>query len=229
MSSEDTKERSSARSAIIAIVVGVSITAITAVFGYMWSYWDGIRKDKLEFTNEQIEKLYGPLHALAQGNGATWKRFSNSECAPKWDNPSKEQITCWRVWIKNVFQPMNLEMEKTIVSNSQLVIGNQLPPVFQEFIEHTEAYKALISMWKDTDINDLGKYLSHCANSVDPVYPERFDQCVGPLYDNLKKRQEALQNHIFSYIFNDIFLGSSDSPSPSSECDDMKSAASERP
>jgi hypothetical protein len=193
MSSKDANERSSAASAII---VGVLIAVIPAALGYIASYVDGIRKDRLAFTNDQIEKLYGPLHALAEYNDTTWKQFVASGRAPDWKNPSKEQITFWRVWMQNVLQPMNVQIEQTIIAHPQLVVGDKLPTVFHTIIAHTESYKALISTWKQDDIAKPEAYTSKSANTIDPPYPGNFNLCIRPIYNALKKRQEALQNFI---------------------------------
>jgi len=200
MSSKDAKV-----SATSAIIVGVAIAVIPAVVGFILSFVDGIRKDKLAFTNNQIEKLYGPLHALAQANDATWSQFGVSERAPNWNNPSKEQITFWRVWMRNVLQPMNVKIEKTIVDNSQLVVGDEFPGAFRNIIAHTEAYNALISTWRESDIADLSRYTNKLENTVALVYPDDFDRCVGPIYTALKMRQEALQTHIFLYVISYVF------------------------
>ena len=194
MSSKDPRERSSAASAII---IGVLIAVIPAALGYIGSYLDGIRKDMLALTNDQIQKLYGPLHALAQTNEATWKAFVDSGRAPDWNNLSKEQVALWRVWMQNILQPVNIRTEKTIVDNSQLVIGDEFPVVFRKVIAHTEAYNALIATWNKDDLADLKTYTSKSSNTVDLVYPDNFDRCVGPIYAALNKRQEALQKFIF--------------------------------
>ena len=191
MSSNDAK----GSSAPSAIIIGVLIAVIPAALGYIASYVDGIRKDRLAFINDQIEKLYGPLHALAQANDATWKEFVAT--GPDWNNLPKEQVTLWRVWMQKVFQPLNVKIERTIVDNAQLVVGDNLPGVFQTVIAHTEAYKALISTWKPEDIDDLKTYTSRPANAVSLPFPDKLDRCVGPIYTALKKRQEALQNDVF--------------------------------
>jgi hypothetical protein len=116
---------------------------------------------------------------------------------------------------------MNVQIEQSIVANSQLVIGDKLPGVFKRIIAHTEAYKALIPTWKQDDIADVNTYTSNPANTVVSAYPNNFDSCVGPIYAALKKRQEALQNSIFQ-----VFL-SEPVPSPP-ECNEV-SSATERP
>jgi hypothetical protein len=214
MSSNDAKEPSSAPSAII---VGVLIAVIPAIIGYIVSYANGIRKDRLAFTNDQIEKLYGPLHALAQVNDETWTQYVESGQAPDWKNLTKEQVSIWRVWMQNVLQPLNVQIEQTIIANSQLVVGDQLPGVFLKIIGHIESYKALTSTWKQDDIADLNKYTSKSANTVVSPYPANFDLCVGPIYITLKKRQEALRNNIFqAFLLGPV-------PSPP-ECDEESSA-----
>jgi hypothetical protein len=192
MSAENAKEGPSIGSKIF---VGMSIAVLSAVFGYFVSYFDGIRKDRIAFTNEQIEKLYGPLHGLAEANDATWTQFVASGRAPDWNNPSKEEITSWRVWMQNVLQPMNVQIEQIMVANPRLILGDKFPSVFQEIIAHTEAYKALISTWKQDDIADINTYTSKSANTVALAYPANLDRCVGPIFTALKKRQEALQTY----------------------------------
>jgi hypothetical protein len=152
---------------------------------------------------------------------ATWKQFVASGRALDWKNLSQEQVTLWRTWMQNVLQRMSDQIEKTIVANSQLVEGDQLPCVFQKIIAHTEAYKALIVTWKQNDIADLKTYTSKSSNTVASAYPDNFDRCVGPIYTALKRRQEPLQNLIFQ-PFSLVPV-----PSPP-ECND-ESPVTERP
>ena len=187
-----------------AIVIGVLIAVIPATLGYFAQFLDGIRKDRLAFTNNQLEKLYGALYALTQASVVTWKQF----VASNWPNKSKyffdpaqppsiEQVTSWRLWMRNVFQPMNLMIEQTIVSNSQLVVGNEMPPVFQKMIAQTEAYKAIMAGWKDTDKDNPDAYRSRYNNTVTDInYPEKIVLCVAMVYRALKDRQEVLQHSI---------------------------------
>jgi len=183
-------------SVLSAVLVGVLIAVIPAVLGYICSFADSIRKDELAFTNEQIEKLYGPLYALAQANTQTWKQFVASGKAPNWDNATDDQISWWRLWMSQVFQPMNVKMEDVIVHNSQLVVGDRFPEIFQQVIVNTEAYKALIAGWQPLG-NDAAKYRSKSANTVEPRFPDAFEGCVASIYTALKQRQAALQNSIF--------------------------------
>jgi hypothetical protein len=98
----------------------------------------------------------------------------------------------------------NIKIKQTIMDNSQLVIGNKLPGIFQRIIEHTDACKALMATWKEDDIKDLSTYTSKAANTVVRAYPDSFVVCVGRSFTEPKKRQEALQNFFQIFSLNTV-------------------------
>jgi hypothetical protein len=190
------------------IISAVLIAVIPAVFAYGVNFIDCQRKNDLAYVNSQIAKLYGPLYALTQADDAAWNQFSKIY----WPNksryffdpsqpPTVEQVDKWRLWMRTVFQPMNLEIEKTIVNNSQLILGSRMPKTFKEMIAQTEGYKAVIAAWKDSDKNDPSAYISRFNNTVTGLnYPNKILDCVSHDYNELKKRQQLLQRHFFSDI-----------------------------
>jgi len=203
MGSKDREGAATSGSSLMgAIVAGVLIAVIPAALGYIASFIDGARKDELAFVNQQIEKLYGPLLALTQANDVTWRQFASTN----WPNnsryyfdpqqpPSEEQVTEWRLWMRTVFQPLNVHIESTIVNNSQLIVGNRIPRSFQELIAQTEAYKAIIAGWSDHDKDNLETYRSRYKNTVTGLnYPDSIVECVSKTYDALKRRQTELQS-----------------------------------
>jgi hypothetical protein len=186
------------------IIVGVLIALVPACVGYGVSFLNDLRKGNLDFTNKQIEKLYGPLYALTQANDATWKQFTKTvmqnEGKPVYftfERPiSADQTTAWRSWMKTVFQPMNEKIEKIIEQNAQLIAGDQMPSTFQALVAHAEAYKGLIATWKDED-KSQPDYGSLVKNTVGLNYPDGIVACVEQTYLALKKHQQELQ---YSYI-----------------------------
>lgn len=91
-------------------------------------------------------------------------------------------------------------MEDVIVANSQLIIGDKLPVVFRDLIAQTEAYRAVIASWKDIDQENVGKLVAPESNTVKDVnYPVGIIQCVQQGYDDLKSRQQRLEN-VFAYL-----------------------------
>src|SRR5262245_46626628 len=101
-----------------------------------------------------------------------------------------------------VFQPLNVDMEKTIVNNSQLILGRRMPRAFRELIAQTEAYKAVIAAWKEADRNDPRAYTSRANNTVIGLnYPTNIRECVQRVYDGLKERQEHLRKNMLSILW----------------------------
>jgi hypothetical protein len=157
-----------------AIVTGVLIAVIPAALTYCVAFIDGIRKDELAFTNSQIEKLYGPLFALTQANDAAWREFVAHDWRargnPAFFNdsnpPTPAQVDVWRLWMTKVFQPLNIQMEQLIIANSQFIEGNYMSDSFENFIAHTEGYKAIMSTWSDKDKLDKESYVSAKRNTV---------------------------------------------------------------
>ncbi len=194
------------KSLVTPILTGVLIAVIPAILGYVASYVDGIRRDELDFRNKQIEKLYGPLYTLTQADNAAWAYFQALNAKSPYNfnsetiQPTPAQIAQWRIWMKNVFQPLNLQIEKVIIDNTQLVIGDRMPVSFQQLISHSEAYKAIIADWTESDARDPQTYTSTSKNTVvGEVYPEQIVDCAQNAYLALKKRQSDLET-TFSVI-----------------------------
>jgi hypothetical protein len=191
------------------ILVGVLIAVIPAVLGYWVSFAQSTRTAKLTMVNQQIEKLYGPLYALTRANDVTWEYFSKNN----WSNksryyfdpqqpPSDYEVTNWRRWMRSVFQPLNLQMEHVIVTNSQLIVGTRMPTAFSRLIAQTESYKAVISQWTESDKNNSALYRSPGSNVVLGInYPADLSACVETTYNALKDRQSLLQGSFFGSLF----------------------------
>jgi hypothetical protein len=197
------------------IIIGVLIAVIPAALGYIFSSFDSLRRERLEFTNSQIEKLYGPLYALTQASDGAWNEFQ----AANWPDspetrryffdrhqlPTMEETAQWRHWMETVFQPLNLRTESIIVDNSQLIVGNELPKTFQLLIAQTESYKAVISSWSDADRGDPTRYLAWNCNTVSGInYPKEISECVSKTYVNLKQQQANLQDVWRGYFSSDL-------------------------
>ena len=193
-----------------AIISGVLIAIIPAIFGYVFGFFDSVRKDNLYVVNQQIEKLYGPLYNLTKSGDATWQYFRAANkltsddfiFGPDYPHLTVRQVEQWRIWMKTVFQPINLQLEKIIVENSQLVIGSEMPPIFQDLIAHTEGYKTVMATWTDEDKRDVDTFTSSARNAVYGLnFPYLLSACAKDSYVLLKQRQELLQKSILSGAF----------------------------
>jgi hypothetical protein len=189
------------------IIVGVVIAVVAAAVGYLISYLDQHRRDQITFVSAQIEKLYGPLFALAKANDIAWRHFQEAD----WDDrpvyfpdgvalPEKD-IVVWRLWMSNVFQPMNVKMENAIVNNAQLLVGEEMPQMFLQFISHTEAYKSVIATWKEGAPIVEADRLSR-ANASPVSFPKQpdFTDCIVDQYHMLKALQQQLQEQVVRWF-----------------------------
>jgi hypothetical protein len=210
----------SARSLFLALITAILTGAISYVYGVV----NDNRKAKLDFVNAQIEKLYGPLLAANHAGNAIWDLFGNSHWRharnPKdksrvyfndRDPPTVDEVRLWRQWMRTVFQPLNVKMEEAIIANSHLVIGDTIPPVFQD-LAHTEAYKAVIASWKDEDFKECQQRppratvvvpctgVTRLMNTAELNFPEELVQCVEADYLKLKQYQKLLQSSLFTAL-----------------------------
>jgi hypothetical protein len=208
------EKRRSALSGIVAALIGA---VITGAVGFTFGVVNDFRKSELDFVNAQIEKLYGPLYALTQANNVTWEHFLRNHWRQSTfyfndtNPPTIEQAKTWRHWMKTVFQPLNIQTEKTIVENSQLIIGYTIPRTFQLLIAHTEAYKAIVGDWKDGDFeacdNDMPQNTANCPqlkaiwNTATLNYPDSIVACVSEDYGTLKRRQQELNGSLLGSLF----------------------------
>lgn len=189
------------------ILVGVIVAVGAAIIGYIITYLDQHRKDQVTFVSTQIEKLYGPLFALVQANDIAWAHFHEGYWKDRKDyfdtkTPLKAaDIDLWRRWMQNVFQPMNIKMEDALVNNAQLLVGEQMPPMFLQFISHTEAYKSVIAKWRDNPSNSAED--TTAVGNVSPVvFPTQpaFSNCIVSQFHALKALQQKLQEQVIGWF-----------------------------
>lgn len=156
------------------------------------AYWNATRleRTKAEFAllNEQLAKLYGPLYALSQASYETWLRFRehNRPQQRYFDAevpPSEEDLETWRMWMSNVFMPMNEMMVTAIVNNVHLVEGGSLPQSFMDLVAHVEAYRVVKQRWA------MGDHSEHVSLLQ---FPRQFQTDVEETFQVLKARQARL-------------------------------------
>src|SRR5262249_54156451 len=119
-----------------------------------------IRQAKLERVNLQLRKLYGPLYALLNQSRDTWVAFAQQHW-PKQGNEgyfvgeenTEEEKKVWRLWMKEVFMPLNDKIEQTIVENADLVVGGEIPKVFKVTLAHIAGYRPVIRQWAEGDFS----------------------------------------------------------------------------
>ena len=182
------------------ILIGIVLAIATAMAGFVVSQLQDQRKRDMDFVDLQIEKLYGPLFAFstatlrAKNDLIAKRRPGISDYFDPAHPPNKADVQMFRLWMRNVFHPMNLEMETAITRNAQLIQGGHIYPVFEEFIMHVESYKATIAKWKDSDAEENTHFLEGPENKAMRDFPGGFDLCVQQRYDAMLAKRDHLRN-----------------------------------
>jgi len=171
-------------------LTGAILLAIfVAVIKYVADRWAGRRHARLKRLNAQLELLYGPMLALSHANDEAWKGFRAIHRPTKasyWDPadaPSAKEAEAWRMWIQTVFMPINERLEKLVITQSHLLISDDIPRCLLELCSHVEAYRGVIAEWRAGDT-------SHPTAPVE--YPNDILPSARVWYSQLKAQQVAL-------------------------------------
>ena len=170
------------------------LAAVVAVaIGWIITYANSLRlerqKAQIKFVSDQLQFLYGPLFSLSSASFTAWQEFTSTwppgrEAFFGIDPPpTEEELKQWRLWMSEVFMPLNLRIEKAIVENAHLIEGGDMPAEFKQFLAHVAVYKIVLKSWER---NDFTRHIAH-GN-----YPRDFDETVAKTFRNLKRRQTQL-------------------------------------
>ncbi|MHB8105188.1 MAG: hypothetical protein ACYDG5_06575 [Dehalococcoidales bacterium] len=175
------------------IILTLSVTIIIALGGYLFTYFSNMRlarrKDRLEIVNRQLREFYGPLFALVRVSGNAWAAFRDKyrPGVPFWGvspSPTKEEAVAWRLWMSEVFMPLNRRMEKIIVENADLLEDTKIPDCLLTLCAHVSSYKPVLKQWELGDFSENTSVINFPSEEIIP-YTESA-------YKRLKAEQEKL-------------------------------------
>jgi len=176
------------------IFVTTTVTVGLAFLGYIITYFNNLRlsqrSERLERINSQLRELYGPMLALVNASNIAWKAFRakyriNEEYY--FDNKdllNDEELNTWRLWITNVFMPINVRLYEIILTKSDLLIESQMPQCLLFFCAHVSVYQAVIKRWEQNDFSEYVSLIDYPAEEL-LVYAQSS-------FENLKSQQEKL-------------------------------------
>jgi hypothetical protein len=142
-----------------ALMVAIVAAIVAAVLKWAVDLWTARRKDRLERIDRQLGNLYGPLYALVRTGDAAWKEF-RARYRPGqsyWHSeppPTPEEAEAWRLWMLEVFMPLNLRIEELIVGNADLLDEDDMPQCFLDLCAHVAAYKVIVQRWEKQDYSE---------------------------------------------------------------------------
>jgi hypothetical protein len=170
-----------------------AVTALGAILGYLAKYLNDLRiaqrKDRLDRVNRQLGEFYGPLLALTSSSQRAFATFIGAhpdmgDVGRFRSDPQQRLAKLWRLWIREVFMPMNLEIERIIRQKSDLIDEDHMPVVLLELCSHIAAYRAIVKRWDDGDFADHATLIPHPGKPVHDYFDVSFSK--------LKQRQNAI-------------------------------------
>lgn len=82
-----------------------------------------------------------------------------------------------------VFMPINLRIYEAIVSNTHLLLEEEMPDILLDFCAHVEAYRVVLKQWQDNDFSEHVSVVNYPAEILD--YAKRC-------FTTLRKEQAEL-------------------------------------
>ncbi|MEP7342421.1 MAG: hypothetical protein ABI977_32135 [Acidobacteriota bacterium] len=167
-------------------------TVVLAFVGYVATYANNLRltkrKERLELVNQRISQFYGPLYVISRA-GAIAHRALLDKYGREWSflrkgSPlTEEELKEWRVWVQNVFMPINEVCERLILENAYLIREERMPECLLDFVTHVSSYKAVIKKWQENDFSEHKPLI---------VYPPELLGYAEKSYSELKAEQLKL-------------------------------------
>ena len=177
-------------------VLGLCATIILALAGWIVAFVSKRKHDnraaELERVNRQLRDLYGPLYVLLESGDRLWKAFweknhpshgQSNYFAPD-VSLTEAELETWRIWMANVFEPMNAKAESIIMNNIDLSVSETIPGAFLDAIAHISAYKAVLARWENKDYSEHTSVNKWPARELTKAIKEEFEQ--------LRERQRIL-------------------------------------
>ncbi|MBC8109537.1 MAG: hypothetical protein H7Y04_00600 [Verrucomicrobia bacterium] len=140
------------------------------------------RTERLNYINEQIKSLYGPLFLHVRAGYEINEYLEDKFERKPIQDLTEIELEEWRVWANEVFIPLNMKQEELLLKNAHLLIENELPKCIVELITHTSEMKVLKNKWEK---GDIAKNFSH-------PYPHELKSYSESSYLLLKNEQKKL-------------------------------------
>ncbi|GAA3348918.1 hypothetical protein GCM10020358_69200 [Amorphoplanes nipponensis] len=99
-------------------------------------------------------------------------------------HPTVKEIEGWKYWLEHVFMPLNRRMLETLLSNTDLIEGDQIPECLLSFCAHVNGYEVVLARWAEGDETELTSVIDHPGDSL--------HEHIAGMYRQLKRSQVDL-------------------------------------
>jgi hypothetical protein len=167
------------------------IPVILAIFGATVAYLNNLslsrRKERLELINKRINDFYGPLYVASKAGQIAFDAVKHKLGRDKIldsDRPLTEsELAEWRIWVVNIFSPLNDLREEIILKNAHLIREEEIPECLLRFVTHVSAYKAILYKWEQGDFSEYQPII---------LFPSEITEYAEKSYRELKEEQLEL-------------------------------------
>ena len=173
----------------------LGVTLFVAFAGFAFAYWNNLRlslrKDRLDRVSQQLGELYGPLLAINTTKEATWDLF-RERYRPGYqyfweageEPPSEDEAKAWRLWMTEVFMPLNRQMVDVIRSRADLLDDAEIPKPLLDVCAHVASYEVVLKRWEAGDFTE---------NVALANFPRKDElQFLSDRFIRLKREQQKL-------------------------------------
>lgn len=164
---------------LLPLLIPITLAFIGIAATYFNNLASARRKDRLERINNQLKNLYGPLLITEQSASAAWSAFRRRYRPQKHffgegEPPTEEELAAWRLWMSEVFMPLNLRMEQIVLGNADLIEDSSMPESFLHLAAHVASYKPLLKRWQSQDYSQHQPLLNFPSQTLREYVERRF-------------------------------------------------------
>lgn len=184
--------------ALLVAIITATASVLSWVINSIYSSWKEKRKEKfkarLEFIDQQLEELYGPLAFLIHEGEHSFKSIFRTN-RKRWvslrgDKPKPDdQLALWIFWVENDFFPRNEKIKQLLMEKTHLIEGSRVPESFLQFMEHYNTWKLEHQRWREEGVEY--SFISRVR------FPEEFNDEVLTTFKKLKKEQNQFLDKIY--------------------------------
>jgi len=179
--------------AALTLAVPASVAIVGLFAAYITNLRLAQRSAQLDRVSHQLSDFYGPLYALSSAANISWGAFraTHRPRGPYWGDPSNPvsdaDAAAWRLWMSQVFMPLNRQMRDLVVTNAQLLDEDQMPKCLLTLCAHVAAYETILTKWAVEDFSE------HAAPV--PFPRKELTEYAARGFELSKSRQQWLLSH----------------------------------
>lgn len=181
-------------------LITAAATILAATIGYLATHVVNLRlerhRNQLARVNQQLSKLYGPLHSMTQSNGIAYRSMRDKydpeglfdeRTVESLRRITPQQRETYKLWMTTVFQPTSRMARELLLNNTDLLLHGKMPESVLRWFTHVSGYDVVLTSWDNGDDSELFSLIP---------YLQDFSDCIAESFQILQVRQAILLERI---------------------------------